>query len=118
MTQGELELIARETRARGLHSTCNELLSFSEGVVGGLVDAFQALLKSTAKSDKVSSSDFDDVQKVVKGKLAAVPTLLTSRAQVAKWEAELLDRSDVSEVQEIRYSDPGDSFAEGSGLRD
>ena len=118
MTQAELELIVRETRARGLHSTWNELLAFSEGVVGGLVDAYQALLKSTAKSDKVSSSDFDDVQKVVKDKLAAVLTLLTSRAQVAKWEAELLDRSDVSEVHEIRYSDPGDSFAKGSGLGD
>ena len=54
----------------------------------------------------------------MKDKLAAVLTLLTSRAQVAKWEAEVLDRSDVSEVQEIRYSDPGDSFAKGSGLGD
>ena len=51
MTQVELELVARETRARGLHSSWKELLTFSEDMAGSLVDAYQALLKSMARSD-------------------------------------------------------------------
>ena len=90
MTQTELELVARGVRARGLHSSWDELLTFSKDAVGSLVDAYQALLRSTAKSDKVSSSDPDKVQKVVKDKLAKALTLLTSEARVAKWESEAL----------------------------
>jgi hypothetical protein len=90
VTQAELELVAREIRARGLHSSWEELLTFSKDTVGSLVDAYQTLLRSTAKSDKVSSSDSDDVQKMVRDKLAKVLTLLTSEARVAKWESEAL----------------------------
>jgi hypothetical protein len=90
MTQAELELVAREIRDRGLHSSWDELLTFSKDAVGSLVDAYQALLRSTAKSDKVSSSDSDDVQKMVRNKLAKALTLLTSEARVARWESEAL----------------------------
>ena len=88
MIQAELEQVARKMRARGLHSSWEELLEFSRDVVGSLVDAYQALLKSTAKSDRISSIHPDDVQKVVREKLATVLTLLTSEAQVARWELE------------------------------
>jgi hypothetical protein len=88
VTQVELELVAREIRARGLHSSWNELLTFSEDAVGSLVDAYQALLRSTAKSVKVTSSDPDDVQKLVGDKLAKALTLLTGEARVAKWKSE------------------------------
>jgi hypothetical protein len=90
VTQAELELVAREIRARGLHSSWDELLTFSKDAVGSLVDAYQALLRSTAKSDKASSSDPDDVQRMVRDKLAKALTLLTSEARVAKWESEAL----------------------------
>jgi len=90
LTQAELELVAREIRARGLHSSWDELLTFSKDAVGSLVDAYQALLRSTAKSNKVSSSDPDDLQKMVRDKLAKALTLLTSEARVAKWESEAL----------------------------
>jgi hypothetical protein len=90
VTQAELELVAREIRARGLHSSWDELLTFSKDAVGSLVDAYQALLRSTAKSAKVSSSDPDDVQKMVRDNLAKALTLLTSEARVAKWESEAL----------------------------
>jgi len=90
VTQAELELVAREIRDRGLHSSWDELLTFSEDTVGILVDAYQALLRSTAKSAKVSSSDPGDVQKMVRGKLAKALTLLTSEARVVKWESEAL----------------------------
>ena len=77
-------------RARGLHSSWDELLTFSKDAVGSLVDSYQALLKGTAKSDTVSSTNSDDVQKVVRDKLAKALMLLTSEARVAKWESEAL----------------------------
>jgi len=108
MTQAELELVAREIRARGLHSSWGELLTFSKDVIGSLVDAYQALLKDTAKSDKISPTDPDDVQKVVRDKLAAVLTLLTSEAQVARWESDALTEN----------NSPGTQQMEESGLRE
>ena len=101
MTQAELDSIARKMRTRGLHSSWGELLTFSKDVVGSLADAYQALLKSTAKSDKISPSDPDDVQKVVREKLAAVLTLLTSRAQVARWESEVLAGNNILGTREV-----------------
>ena len=108
MTQAELDSIARKMRARGLHSSWDELLTFSEDAVGSLVDAYQALLRSTAKSDKVSSSDPDDVQKVVRDKLAKALTLLTSEARVAKWESEALtenNRPGTQGVEDSRFEE-------------
>ena len=104
VTQAELELVAREIRARGLHSSWDELLTFSKDAVGSLVDAYQALLRSTVKSDKISPSDLDDVQKVVRGKLAAVLTLLTSEAQVAKWESDALTENNSSGTRQMEDS--------------
>ena len=95
MTQAELELVAKKMRTRGLHSSWDELLTFAKDVVGGLADAYQAVLKSTAKSDKVSSTNPDNVQKVVRDKLAAALTVLTSEAQVARWESDVLDGNNV-----------------------
>ena len=90
MTQAELELVAREMRDKGLHFSWNELLSFSQDVVGSLADAYQALLRNAAKSDTVSSIDPDDVQRLVRDKLVKALTLLTSEARVAKLESEAL----------------------------
>jgi hypothetical protein len=105
MKQAELELVAREIRARGLHSSWDELLTFSEGVVGSLVDVYQTLLKGTEEWDKISPSNTDDVQKVVREKLATVLTLLTSEAQVAKWESEALSGNSIlNNIQKIKYS--------------
>jgi len=101
MTQAELGSIARKMRARGLHSSWDELLTFSKDVVGDLVDAYQAVLKSAAKSDKVSSTNPDNVQKVVRDKLAAALTMLTSEAQVARWESDVLDGNNFPGTQEV-----------------
>jgi hypothetical protein len=108
MTQAELELIAREMRARGLHSSWNELLVFSDDVVGSLADAYQALLRSMEKSDKVSSTNPDNVRKIVKDKLAKALTLLTSEAQVAKWESKALmgnNRPGTRGVEDSRFEE-------------
>jgi len=105
MTQAELELVAREIRARSLHSSWDELLKFSRDTVGSLVDAYQALLRSAAKSDKISPSSLDDVQKVMRGKLA---TVLTSEARVAKWELEILtenNRAGTQRVEDSRFEE-------------
>jgi len=88
MTQAELGSIARKIRARGLRSSWDELLTFSEDVVGSLVNAYQALLKSPVLSEKASLSNRNGVQKVVRDKLAMAITALTSEAQVARWESE------------------------------
>jgi len=90
MTQAELELVAKEIRARGLHSSWDNLLEFSEGVVGNLVDAYQALIRNSALPDNTSFSNPDDAQRIAKDKLAKALTLLTSEAQVTRWESEVL----------------------------
>jgi len=108
MTQADLELIARKMRARGLHSSWDGLLTFSKDVVGNLVDVYQALLKNSALPDKISSTNPDDAQRVVKDKLSAALVLLTSKAQVAKWESEALAGNNVL----------GTAQAEGSGFKE
>ena len=104
MTQAELELVARGIRDRGLHSSWTELLAFSSDVVGTLVDAYQALLRNTVPSDKISSSDTIGVQEIVRDKLATVLTLLTNEAQVARWESEALTENSRQIVQEVKDS--------------
>jgi hypothetical protein len=91
MTQTELDSIARKMRSRGLHSSWDELLIFSKEVVGGLVDAYQALLKSAARSNKFFPTNSDDVLRVVRDKLATALTVLTSEVQVARWESSALN---------------------------
>jgi len=107
MTQADLELVAREMRARGLHYSWDELLTFSRDLVGSLVDAYQVLLKSLGKSDKVSSINRDGAQKLVIDKLSAALVLLTGKAHVAKWESEALAGNIL-----------GTAKAEGSGLKE
>ena len=102
MTQAELELVAREMRARGLHSSWNELLVFAEDVVGSLASAYQTLLKSMAESNTISSTDPDDAQKMVKDKLVKALTLLTDEAQVAKWESEASAENDCPEMNTVK----------------
>jgi len=93
VTEAELESVAREMRYRGLHSTWVELMEFSRDVIGNLADAYQALLRSMAKSDTVSSIDSDDVQKLVRDKLVKALTLLNSEVWVAKLESKALMES-------------------------
>lgn len=88
MTQAELEQVAREMRARGLHLSWDNLLEFSRDVVGNLADAYQALLRNAALLGSASLSNSDNAQKIVKDKLAKALTLLTSEAQVARWKSE------------------------------
>ena len=90
MTQAELELVAKEMRDRGLHSSWDNLLEFSKGVVGNLVDAYQALVRNSVPPDSTSFSNPNDAQRIAKDKLAKALTLLTSEAQVARWESEVL----------------------------
>ena len=106
MTQAELELVAREMRDRGLHSSWNELLAFAEDVVGSLASAYQTLLRSMAESNTVSSTDPDNARKMVKDNLVKALTLLTDEVRVAKWESEALtenDRLGMSKVEDLRF---------------
>jgi len=106
VTQAELELVAREMRDRGLHSSWNELLAFAEDVVGSLASAYQTLLRSMAESNTISATDPDDAQKMVKDKLVKALTLLTDELRVAKWESEALtenNRPGMNEVEDLRF---------------
>ena len=107
MTQAELELVARKMRARGLHSSWDGLLTFSKDVIGNLLDAYQALLKSAAKPDRISSTNPDDAQKVARSKLAKALILLTSEAQVTRWKSDALTEN----------NNPGTQQIESSGLK-
>jgi len=69
-------------------------LVFANDVIGNLVSAYQVLLKSMTLSDN-TSNDIIDVRKIVKDKLARTLTLLTSEAQVARWESEVLAGNDI-----------------------
>ena len=104
VTQAELELVAREMRDKGLHSSWNELLAFAEDVVGSLANAYQTLLRSMAKSNTISSTDPDDVQKVVRDKLVKALTLLTSEAQVARWGSDVLTENNSPGTQQMEDS--------------
>jgi len=88
MTPAELEQIAMKMRDKGLHSSWNELIEFSNGIVGGLVEAYQALLRNSVASDIKPSIGTRELHMMVQGKLAKALTVLTSEAQVARWESE------------------------------
>ena len=88
MTRAELEQIARQVRVKGLHSSWNELIEFSDCIVVSLVDAYQALLRNSVGSDGTPSTSTSDLHKMVQGKLAKALASLTSEAQVARWESE------------------------------
>ena len=104
MTQAELELVARGMRARGLHSSWDNLLEFSKDVVGNLADAYQALLRNAALSGTSSLSDPNNAQKIVRDKLAKALALLTSETQVARWQSEATAENRKHETPEFEGS--------------
>jgi len=91
LTQTDLENLARQMRERGLHSSWIELIEFSRGVVGSLIDAYKALLGNSLSKDDRPSVGADELIYVVKDRLSKALTLLTSKEQVARWEQEALE---------------------------
>lgn len=69
LNQADLEQVARQMRATGLHSSRNELLKFSEYTVGSLVDAYQALLRAPVSSGNPLSSNPGDLRVLLQEKL-------------------------------------------------
>ena len=90
MTSAELEQVARQVRSVGLHSSWNELLVFSESVVGSLVSAYQALLRNSKSSDNMLLANPADMRLLLQENLGRALVSLTSQEQVAKWESEAL----------------------------
>ena len=64
MTNTELEQVARQVRAVGLHSSWNDLLVFSESVVGSLVNAYQVLLRNSESTDNMLELRYTDRKRV------------------------------------------------------
>ena len=90
LNQTDLEQLARQMRARVLYSSWDELLEFSESVVGSLVDAYQSLLRSSVSSGNILSANPGDLRVLLQEKLGKALVSLTSQEQVAKWESEAL----------------------------
>jgi len=90
MTQVEIEQIAGQIRAKGLHLSWNDLLLLSESVVGSLVDAYQALLRSSMSPGNTISANPGDLLVLVQEKLGKALVSLTSEEQVARWKSEAL----------------------------
>ena len=63
-------------------------MEFSNCVVVSLVDTYQALLRNSVSSEITLSAGTSDLHMLVRGKLAKALTVLTSEAQVARWESE------------------------------
>ena len=77
-------------RATGLHSSWNELIEFSNDVVGGLVEAYQTILKDSASSNVNSP---EQAYPLVRERLFKALVALASPAHVARWESEALGNS-------------------------
>lgn len=92
LTQTDLEQLARQMRARGLHSSWNELLEFSESVVGNLVDAYQALLRNSVSSGSMPAANRGYLRGWLQKKLGKALVSLTSQEQLATWELEAFGR--------------------------
>ncbi len=90
LNQADLEQLAGQMRARGLHSSWVELLDFSESVVGSLVNAYQALLRTPVSSGNPLSANPGDLRVLLQEKLGKALISLTSQEQVAKWKSEAL----------------------------
>jgi len=90
MTPTEVEQIAKKIRATGLHSSWNELIVFANDVVGGLVEAYQTLLRDSASSN---GDNTEKIHLLVRGRLSKALVSLTSPAHVARWESEVLSSS-------------------------
>ena len=93
MTPVEIEQIAMNFRAKGLHSSWNELIEFSNEVVAVLVEAYQTLLKDSASLGIIPSANTEKTNLLVQDRLAKALISLTSPTQVARWESEVLGSS-------------------------
>ena len=100
LTQLDLQNVARQARARGLHSSWVELLEFSQTTIGSLVDAYQALLRDS--NSGALSHNPSDLRIMLKDNLSKALTSLTSETQVAKWESEILGDNGSSSKREDR----------------
>jgi hypothetical protein len=90
LNQADLEQLASQMRARGLHSSWVELQEFSESAIGSLVDAYQALLRAPVSSGNPLSANPGDLRVFLQEKLGKALVSLTSQEQVTKWESEAL----------------------------
>lgn len=90
MVQEEVEQIAREIRTKIICSSWNELLEFSESVVGNLVDVYQSLLKNSVLSDNYFPIDRKDAKVLIENMLGKALVSLTTPEQVAKWRSEVI----------------------------
>ena len=90
MAPAELEKIVAKMRAMGLHASWNELIEFSNDVVGNLIEAYQTLLKDSASYNRKST---EKMHLLVRDRLSKALVSLTSPENVARWESEALGNS-------------------------
>ena len=88
MTQTELEQVATHIRDIGLHASWNDLLAFTDNVVGNLVDAYQTVVGSSSATNVVLSPAPDNVYMTLQEKLNKAIASLTNEEMVARWRTE------------------------------
>lgn len=88
MTQGEVEFIVREIRTRCLHSSWNDLVGFWEDVMDNLEGAYRAAVQNAASLDRMPSAHYNDIQRIVRDKLAIALSHLAGERHVTRWNAE------------------------------
>lgn len=111
MIQAEVELIAREIRARCLRSSWSDLVAFWQGVMGNLESAYRALVQSTAAFHHMSSEESSDMQRIVRDKLAIALSQLAGGRQVVRWDAEATRRYQTT-AGRARARDTGPNFSD------
>ena len=84
MTKTELEQVATHIRDIGLHASWNDLLAFTDNVVGNLVDAYQTVVGNSLATNAVLSAP----DNVLQEKLSKAIISLTNEEMVARWRTE------------------------------
>ena len=90
MTQGEIEVVAKEIRTRSLHSSWDELVGFWQSVIGNLERAYRASVQSISDFHQISSGDSTDMQTIVRDELATALRKLAGGRQMARWYSEAM----------------------------
>jgi len=108
MTQGEIEVVAREIRTRSLHSSWDDLVGFWQGVIGSLERAYRASAQSIAAFHHMSSGDSNDMQRIVRDELATALRKLAGGRQMARWDAEAMGKTESPLASKDEWLQPDD----------
>ena len=109
MTQGMVEFIVREIRTRCLHSSWDDLMGFWKSVMDNLEGAYRAAVQNAPSFHCMSAEDYDDMQRIVRDKLAVALSHLAGEEQVTRWDAEATEGIKSPSVSKSEIPEPDGS---------